>query len=709
MILGAGASIAAPTRIPAFESMRNAILKELGWTSTDDQSSTYEHHQPIRGRTLPPLRSARLSTRAAPPEVVFGTLHRFDIPFAPQVEDSLREWACGYNAVHKAAAETLARGGPVWTSNVDLEIERAYAEVTGRLPRRLIVGERDAAGERLPIDVGVVDASTLLKFHGSVDARGSLAFTDLELLAPYAEDEIRHLAALARTRQVVVYGYAGADTDLRDLIAATIAEADEVLWYEPMLTARQRILRTFAGLPITFHPDPLPNGGRNRDDCVAATAMAFMAAADDHDLLGSAPPALRVELPLARVPIEMPFSFDPPAIVHARLVERFGRTEDEDEALAVARRADLMRVPPRAIRRHLRWTASRSLYRENGRLERVVRMVVRHPRSIRLLPRRLATYVYDKGPAVLLPTGEYESMHGLVGRALEAPGRDDPLRKGSDLYYLAHSLRYLHQPAQAADALASASRLLLDRRGRSDTERYAGVLLEQGIIAIHQGRITDAFTAANELVNGPGRYAIGRWSGWGHWLWAMAHLYATAFPDRHADVETAIDEAMALADKAADDFEDSNLHRAAGDVFIARLLGHRLKIAIGLDAPGPTEPPMLTRRQSNDVALLRADTALAVGDVAAADKHLAIVERSPANQVAAAWARLGRAEHGRHTGATTTAHDAIEHDAEERGARWLAAQAALGHTDDAEVTISTSLSPLRVRGVGEPRVLWLVT
>jgi hypothetical protein len=52
--------------------------------------------------------------------------------------------------------------------------------------------------------------------------------------------------------------------------------------------------------------------------------------------------------------------------VHARLVERFGRKCDEDTALAAARRADLLRMPLRAVRGHARWALSRSLYRDEG-------------------------------------------------------------------------------------------------------------------------------------------------------------------------------------------------------------------------------------------------------------------------------------------------------------------------------------------------------
>lgn len=708
MLLGAGASIASPTCLPAFEPMRDEILAALGWERDNTGDEVYEHEMPIGGRSLPPLRSRRLSTRSAPPEVVFGTLHRFGIPFAQQVEHELLTWAPSFNAVHVVAATALGQGWPVWTPNIDLAVERACTWLGAPWPPRLIVGERDGRGERLPVDVGVVGDPTYVKFHGSADAPGSLAFTDLELLAPYTGDQVRQLAALARNRTVVVYGYAGADTDLRDLFIAAMGEASEVRWYEPKRTARKQIARTFNGL-FRFHPERLPGSGDDFSANVAATASAFLTFASTASLLDATPPALRDDLMVVRRPATVGFTFDPPAIVHARLVERFGRAEDEDTALLAARRADLLRPLPRAVRGHLRWAVSRSLYRDGGIVRRVTGAAARHPALLRRVPARIANYVYDKGPAVLLPNGQYETLHALASRALARPTRDAPVQRGSDLYYLAHSLRYMNEPERARAALADARLLLVDRRGRSDAERYAGVLLELGIVAIHQGRIADAFTAADELVNGPGRYAIGRWSGWGNWLWAMAHLYSTAATTVAPSVDDAVSAASAFIDAAEADFDDSSLARGDGDIFILRLLAHRLRIAGGHDDPAPTPPSNLSRRQYQDVALLETDIALAREHLAEADRHLVLVERSPANQVAAAWARLGRAEYAQRAGTTGPAHADIEQAAAHVGAWWLAAQARLGTNNTMDVIIDTAPWPVRARAVGSPRVLWLLT
>src|SRR5215475_9004327 len=178
------------------------------------------------------------------------------------------------------------------------------------------------------------------------------------------------------------------------------------------------------------------------------------------------------------------------------------------------------------------------------------------------------------------------------------------------------------------------------------------------------------------------------------------------FPGTGADIATAVKAATTLTAQAEADFRDSRLDQGEGDVYVLRLLAHRLQLAARRDAPPPLPPRTLTRRQAHDVALLHADIALATGDLAAADRHLAMVEAAPANRVAAAWARLGRAEHADRTGTTGATHADIARDAEHVGAWWLAAQAKLD--GEAEATVESAPWPVRARAVGTPRVLWLL-
>jgi hypothetical protein len=139
MFLGAGASMATPTNIPGFDQLRDEILNALGWDKHDD---IYVHPKPIGGRGFPDLRSSRLTARFAPAEVVFGTLHRFGVPFASQVERLLLEPRPDFNAAHAVAAAVLTREGPVWTPNIDVAVEDAYQSASNTRIRRVVVGER---------------------------------------------------------------------------------------------------------------------------------------------------------------------------------------------------------------------------------------------------------------------------------------------------------------------------------------------------------------------------------------------------------------------------------------------------------------------------------------------------------------------------------------------------------------------------------------
>jgi len=701
MFLGAGASMANPTNIPGFDRLRDEILNALGWDKHDD---IYVHPKPVGGRDFPDLRSSRLSARFAPAEVVFGTLHRFGVPFASQVERLLLEPRPDFNAVHAVAAAVLAGEGPVWTPNIDVAVEDAYQSASNSGIRRVVVGERDESGRRLEFRADQVADGVLFKVHGSADLPGSLAFTDLELLAPYNRDEIEHLSELARGRRLVFYGYRGADTDLRTLVEACITKASEVVWYELDPGSRDAIGRAF-GDRVRFGPEQLPSrDGSDWQANLAATAEQFLVQADDAGLSPEA--QLRADLGSAgrRRPVRISFDPDPPAIVQARLVERFGRADDEKDALSAARRADLLTKHPHAVSAHIHWALSSSLYLRGGLLGRVVRAAAGHPTLSAALPTRFRTFVFDKGPAMLLSRGRHTQLRDLSERALSLEERSDPLRRGSDLYYRAHSLRYLNRPDAARRDLDEAARLLVDRSGRSDAERYAGVLLERGINAIGRAKPAEAFSAADDLVKGPGRYAIGRWSGWGHWLWGMAHLYSLAVPGDIRSGNSLADAATEL-DLAWLDFKDSDLTTGLGDVYIGRLLLYRLQMACS--QPG-TEPqaPELSQRQHQDQLLLFADIALADADVEAALSHLDAVDRLQPSELTASLARFARAEIAHRFKTSGPSLAEIQSEAEAVGAYFLAGQAALGLSEEAET--ATANGQL-IRAVGTPRVLWLLT
>jgi hypothetical protein len=191
--------------------------------------------------------------------------------------------------------------------------------------------------------------------------------------------------------------------------------------------------------------------------------------------------------------------------------------------------------------------------------------------------------------------------------------------------------------------------------------------------------------------------------GGGHWLWGMAHLYSFAVPSDTRG--SRLDDAAAEFDLAWLNFNDSDLTTGLGDVYIGRLLLYRLKMACSQPGTAP-EPPELSQRQHQDQLLLFADIALAGAGVEAALHHLDAVDRLQPSELTTSLARFARAEiaHRSQTAGPSLAE--IQSEAEAVGAYFLAGQAALGVSEKAETTTANGQ---RLRAVGAPRVLWLLT
>ena len=91
LILGAGASVPAPTRLPAFDALSTGVLRGIGWRDEwdGDVGVRYWRHPVYPSFAAP----------AMAPEVLFGTLRRFRVEFAGEVARVLRDapprWAAG--------------------------------------------------------------------------------------------------------------------------------------------------------------------------------------------------------------------------------------------------------------------------------------------------------------------------------------------------------------------------------------------------------------------------------------------------------------------------------------------------------------------------------------------------------------------------------------------------------------------------------------
>lgn len=707
LFLGAGASAADPTCLPIFPTLRAEILRQLGWEprwddSAPDAPTRWQHkHYP---EIVEP-------DRFVPPEVVFGTLHRFGVPFARPLERLTGE-NVEPNFLHHVAAGLLRQGAPVWTPNIDVAVEEAYRRRYGEEPER--VCGRGAEGAYCE-----AAANTLIKFHGSADLPDTLAFTDVELLAPLTEQDAAHLVEIARGRRLVFYGYAGADADLQALLRACLAVSRGAVWFDFGQEKRERILRTFPGAQIELRPLGPP--GKTVSENVALIAADFIDFATQQGWTADVPPASAERFGLASPPKACDLELsETPGIVQARIVERFGAVADERAALRTARRKDLLwRRGPREVRAHLRWAASRSFYR-GGVLHAMGNLLIR-ARPLMRGPApglsRLRDGVDTFGPALLLSEGRYEELYRLADRAVRT--RTGAGTNPGDYYYRAHALRYLMHPAEAYADVQIALTGLAGASGRGpDAERLAGAILEAGILELTAGRFDAAAEAAHDLTESRGRYAIQSWAGWGHWLAGFAWLYRCE-----------LDEAIEEFDKAQAAFSLTSHKSGRIDVTIGRLIAVRVATALGVD---PADRPQVAHeelaaaragasaRQRADLQLVAADLAIADGKRPEARAAFEQVRAAPPNDVSLAWAELGLAELDRLDGKGAAAFGTIREQAAAVGANWLAVQAVLGqlrggalNEAEADAAVRALLGNESARAanltIGDPPVLWTVT
>jgi hypothetical protein len=698
MFLGAGASVAGPTRLPVFDALAAAVLRGLGWSP----------HEPGDGKgrlwthsSYPSFRTPSLA-----PEVLFGTLRLFGIEFADQVAAALT--ARAPNAVHCVAAEVLVHGGAVWTTNIDSAVELAC------LARGVEVEVAGRAAERAPERLQPLRNSGpgwLVKFHGTGESLETLAFTDRELIEPLDDDDARHLANLGSDKTVVLYGYAGADPDLYGLLDEVFANADRVLWFEPSQQRREEIERAFPKSDLEFRPTTLPEGDAAARE---ATGQAFLELADEAGAAVESTLAAALLDQDERPPALEPFALAEPAgVTQARIVERFGFPGDDDIALGTARRLDFRNRRLDSLPAHLRWMRNNSIYDE-GALSYAMRWLAQRPLLLGgLRPLALRDYLITRTCGVLLQKGDWRELEHFADWAIRTRSVDGHANP-SDLYYRAHAHRYT---LQISAATRDAQEAKAGLSSSSDPERHAGAVLEVGSIAIYRGRFEEALRAGFELRYRTGRFAIPRWQAWGAWLEAVALC--------HLGEPGKAREALAAArERFTGERRDGPLQ----DVRTVELLAARVALAQedldelpNLDNEGLQG---LRGRYRNDRCLVLADLAIGLRRFELARERLEEVLRKPEVPMAPEWARLGLAELDRLEGAEERAAETfvdLAGRASKGGMWWLQAQAAIGlslcHDPRAadiweatrrELPNGAATDSPEELACGEPRVLWML-
>jgi hypothetical protein len=650
LFLGAGASAPSPTNLPPFLALTNQLLEQLDWQSDRDRAE-YRH------RGYPVIRPP---TEGGPaPEVVFRTLHRLSVPFAEPVASAFA--AVTPNAVHHAAANLLRRGGSVWTTNFDLGVETAAA------------CDMDVALGRPPEGTDYVSLVTsgpgvLVKFHGTAAAPTTMAFTDWELVTPLANDVVDRMCRVVDGAHLVFYGYRGADPDLADLLDTAMAVASQVTWLVADSGAMDSVTDAFPGAPIAFRPDV----GQAPD--FDACAKAFLEVVEPYGLLeGVDTTGLFEHRDLARVEFGVG-DFRVPEIVHAELVERFGMPGDRHTAYRNAFLRDLFR--PRRLRRvwrrYGRQGVASSLY-DGWLVSGVIRISVAMSRyrviqALANFPvaRRYRDLVLDKGPALLLRTGQWAEIRRLTEHALvirRIAGGPLP----ADLYYHGHALRYGGEIHAARQDQEAAEPGLAGRTGHTvDPERLAGTILEQGILDLYVGRFNDALHRGWDLRERRGRFAVRRWRAWGHWLSGIASVF-------RLDLSMAEEHLR----EAGDYFKMVREWPHLADVQSAQLLLVRVRMALRVvaDMPDQVDKRHLSTRQRDDLLLVEADIAIAQGDVERAGRLAGQVSANPSNVMAELWSEFVLGELARRDGRGSRRLVAVRDRAHQRGALWLELQA----------------------------------
>jgi hypothetical protein len=679
MFLGAGASLPPPTGLPPFVPLSRGVLKAMGWERETSPDAT-----PPRWRYTGIPAYPDITNFDGAPEVLFGTLRMFGVSFASEVARVLGR--AEPNAVHDVAAAVLEAGGCVWTPNVDLAVEEACRRRgldlhrTGRrVERRARTSNSKSALANSPLSplspLSETSTGTYVKFHGTVEAPNTLAFTDRELIAPLPDEIVGTLAGLARDRIVVFYGYAGADADLAELIDAVIEKAREVYWFEPSSWNRTLIGQAFPKHAARIQFVPRTEAGSANIFRDLATNFLQLCAAHGYspgDELarqlvegGSYPDDPKISLP--------PLS----GATQARLVQRFGANDPDDEKIAwgMAFKSDLRHLRLRAIPAHLRHRISYSLY-HSGPVSVLVGRLAQHRQTLeRVQPPALRNYLITRASALLLTGRDWEKLRDFTDWAVNLRSRAGKPHP-SDNYYRAQAYRYSLQPAQAR---RSAEEAIAGLEDLSDPERLAGALYEAGEAAIYQADFTAALDYAFQLRQRRGRYAIPRWQAWGSWLEliALAHLGC-------------VDEALDVGAGSAMttmisrfNFERDPLNRA--DARTAELLVARVRLFrsgdSGLDQLSHDTDGARRRRYKDDLDLLKADFAIAEHDHDTARTLLTSVRDNTRVPIARHCARRGLAELDRLDGLIQAASDAFTELAEEAhavGAVWYEAQAVLG-------------------------------
>jgi hypothetical protein len=274
LVLGAGASLAAPAERPLFAWLRAALIAPL---NVEIDAEAW----------------AQMA-----PEALLSRLASAGI----DVDHELRRMLAGGmpNAVHAMAAEILRRGEAVWTTNFDELIESA-ADQAGIEYHRLLPDD----------DVGCACArGHIVKVHGTLSAAHVLARSE-EVLLPLPPEWRRRVIDDFRDASVALVGYAGADIDLRAGLRDALGAARWAVWFGTSaddLPLRRRFAGVLAAGTLELRISDRPD-------------LAALEWGREHELTAAIPASLwrAAQRPVTDVPVAVA-DYHPADLLRARVL-----------------------------------------------------------------------------------------------------------------------------------------------------------------------------------------------------------------------------------------------------------------------------------------------------------------------------------------------------------------------------------------------------
>lgn len=277
LVLGAGASWAAPAGRPLFGAIAEALFDGVGVAVDRDR----------RWLMAPEALLSRLGDRGV------------------DVDAELRSALGGgqANAAHYAAAAVLAGRGAVWTTNFDELVEAAAAAVSVPF-HRVVPGDDPACA---------CSRGHVFKVHGTLSGERVIARSD-EVLEPLPAPWIERLRQDFDGASVALVGYAGADIDLRAGLREALDLTSTATWFARAVD-EETLAGRFSG-PIT--------AGRLALAFAERPDLEFLAWAEAHGLTGHTPSEVTQATlgPLPPTPMRTSFASD--HMLRALVADDFG-------------------------------------------------------------------------------------------------------------------------------------------------------------------------------------------------------------------------------------------------------------------------------------------------------------------------------------------------------------------------------------------------